>query len=277
MQSQRTSSISEPTRFGSYHLLHPLSRGDNSTIYLGEHISSNMRVAIKLLNRERRSGQSCQRFLQEACQHARLCHPHIVRVLDFGIEDETPYLIMEYAPRGTLCKRFPYRMPFLITTILPYLLQIASALQYVHNHSLVHCDVKPQNILLNPGCGIWLSDFGIAVPIHQREIPWQYRPAGTAAYAAPECIEGRPTHASDQYSLAVLAYTWLCGRHPFQGSPSQLCYQHLYLPPTPLRVHIPSVQPAVEQVILRALAKDPCQRFEHVQDFALALKFASKR
>ena len=165
-----------------------------------------------------------------------------------------------------------------MSTILPVVLQIASALQYVHNQGFIHCDVKPENMLLGTRHEIWLSDFGIALTssavgdkqFRTRELK------GSAYYMAPEQISGGPLPASDQYALAVMVYQWLCGQHLFQGIGLQVCLQHLSIPPPLLRDRVPSISPAVERVVLKALSKDPYQRFAHVQEFAHALKRASR-
>jgi serine/threonine protein kinase len=169
-------------------------------------------------------------------------------------------------------------VPLTLRAIMPAVWQIASALQYVHDRGLIHCDVKPSNMLLGPCGEVWLSDFGIARPVavagssnmHAQML------VGTPLYLAPEQIEGRPLPASDQYALAIMVYQWLCGQRPFRGTNLQICLQHLSEPPPRLREHVPTISPGVERVVLRALAKDPERRFTHVQEFALALRQASR-
>ncbi len=259
---------------GNYHLLRQLGQGGFAAVYLGEHRYLKMHAAIKVLHTHMQDN-AIQAFLQEAQAIARLKHPHIVRVLDFGVENAIPFLIMEYAPLGTLRDRYPHGTRLSPPTILPYVRQMASALYYAHQQKIVHRDVKPENMLLEADGTLLLSDFGIAVPAHQtNSLPTQQF-SGTAAYMAPEQIQGKPRPASDQYSLAVVIYEWLCGRRPFVGTTLvEFAMQHLQNPPPPLRSLVPELSPIVEQVVLTALAKDPKQRFATVQAFATAFELA---
>lgn len=156
--------------------------------------------------------------------------------------------------------------------LVRYIEQAAEALQYVHNRGLVHRDIKPENLLLDENNQLLLSDFGISINAqgtsHTRGI------AGTAAYMAPELIEGEPCFASDQYALGVVAYEWLCGTWPFRGSSRQIMEQHIYDYPPRLREYVPTIPAEVEEVVLRALAKNPRDRFDSVMEFAAALKAA---
>ena len=162
---------------------------------------------------------------------------------------------------------------------MPTALQLASALQYVHDQGVIHSDVKPENVLLGPSNRTWLADFGIAtmVPSVLEKGGGKREVKGTARYMAPEQIQGNPVPASDQYALAVMVYEWLCGRPPFHGSVLGVHVGHVSTPPPAWRDHVPSISPAVERVVLKALSKDPQQRFAQVMDFASALKQATAR
>lgn len=142
---------------------------------------------------------------------------------------------------------------------------------------MIHCDVKPANVLLGPRNQVWLSDFGIASTVTSASRTGYGRRAvpGTPCYLAPERIHGQTLPASDQYSLAVMVYQWLCGACPFEGSVPEICVHHLSTPPPRLRERVPSISRAVERVVLKALEKEPQKRFAHVQEFALALEQAS--
>ena len=262
--------------FGNYTLVRLLGQGGYASVYLGVHRYLHTSVALKLLQPSLASSHELQRFQVEARTLARLRHRHIVRVLDFGWEENTPFIAMEYAPGGTLHDYFSPQLPLPVRAILPFVQQAASALQYIHQHGLIHCDVKPENVLLGPANKVWLADFGTVESSAEaggnQIIENEF--AGTPGYLAPERIEGRPLPASDQYALAVMVYQWLCGREPFQGTVLQVCLQHLEQPPPRLRDLVPSISPAVERVVLRGLAKDPRSRFAHVQEFAFALKHA---
>ncbi|GHO74583.1 hypothetical protein KSD_23540 [Ktedonobacter sp. SOSP1-85] len=261
-------------QLGSYHLLRPLRRGGYATIYLGEHQYLHTPGAVKVLNTWFATGRDTQRFLAEATVQARLRHPHIVRVLDFGVEERIPFLVMEYAPHGTLQDRFPQQSQVALDVVLPYVLQLGAALQYMHDNGVLHCDVKPQNVLLGPQEEVWLCDFGIATSVLKHYQEAADVSNGTALYAAPEQIHGRPEPASDQYALGIMLYTWLCGHFPFSGSTTQVCHQHLYILPEPIRVLMPEVPIAIERVVMRALAKEPARRFPDIAAFMKALQQA---
>jgi len=263
-------------QLGNYRLIHLLGRGGFAEVYLGEHVYLKTPAAIKLLQGKLANEQDLQGFLKEAQTIAQLVHPHIVRVLDFGVDGETPFLVMDYALGGTLRQRHPRGTLLPLTTIVPYITQVAEALQYAHEEKFIHRDVKPENILVGRRDAVLLSDFGIALIAQSSRYQSTQDIIGTIAYMSPEQIQGKPRPASDQYSLGIVVYEWLCGERPFHGSFSELCAQHTFATPTPLREKVPTLLPEVEQVVLTALAKDPRQRFASVQAFATALEQASQ-
>jgi WD40 repeat protein/tRNA A-37 threonylcarbamoyl transferase component Bud32 len=261
-------------KFGNYQLVRHLGRGAFSDVYLGMHVHLKTPAAIKLLHTELTSSD-VEKFRNEARTIARLEHPHIVRVLDFGIEDHTPYLVMVYAPNGTLRQRHPKGSILSLATIVSHVTQIAGALQFAHNQKFIHRDIKPENMLLGSHNEVLLSDFGF-VTIAQSSISQSTKEmAGTIPYMAPEQFRGQPRIASDQYSLGIVVYEWLTGDRPFQGSILEIATQHVMNPPPPVRLKNPSVPPEVEEVLLTALSKEPERRFATVQAFANALQQAS--
>jgi len=262
-------------QLGNYRLTRLLGEGGFAQVYLGEHIHLGTEAAIKVLT-ARLTTEEIEQFRSEARTIARLRHPHIVRVLDFGVDHGVPFLVMDYAPNGTLRQRYPKGTRLTLTTILPHIKQVAAALQYAHDQKLVHRDVKPENMLLEPDNTILLSDFGIAVVAHSSHSMNTQDIIGTVAYMAPEQLQGKPRLASDQYALAVVVYEWLSGSWPFNGAYVEIAMQHALTPPPPLREKVPAISPEVEQVVMKALAKDPHQRFTSVQDFATALEKASR-
>ncbi len=263
-------------QLGNYRLLRLLGEGGFAQVYLGEQVYLKILAAIKVLH-TRLARDDLEGFLSEARTIAALKHPQIVRVLDFGVEGGTPFLVMDFAPGGTLRERLPKGVPLASADILPAVQQVASALQYAHDQRLIHRDVKPENMLLDERGQVMLSDFGIATIAQSSRYQQTEGVAGTAAYMASEQLRGRPRPASDQYSLGIVVYEWLAGERPFQGSFAEIASQHLFVPPPPLHEKLPAILPAVEQVVLRALAKDPTARFASVQDFATALEQASQR
>src|SRR6266568_843236 len=258
-------------QLGNYQLIQLLGQGHWASAYLGEHLHLHTQAANKVLHGPWAESE-VEGFLSEARTLARLRHPHIVRVLDFGVQEGIPFLVMEYAPGGTLRQLHPKGAQLALETVVSYVKQVASALQYAHEQRLIHRDLKPENLLLGPDQEVWLSDFGLAIVAHStRSQPFQ-QTAGTLAYMAPEQLQGHPTPASDQYALGIVVYEWLCGSRPFEGSVTEVMVQHLMTPPPPLHEKGATISPEVEQVMLRALAKDPKARFASVQDFAVVLE-----
>lgn len=264
-------------RFGNYRLTHLLGQGGFADVYLGEHVFLKSQVAIKVMKLPL-AKDDLQSFIAQMHTIVSLVHPHIIRVLEFGIagdrENGIPFLIMDYAPNGTLHQHYPQGSQLALTTILPYLKHIAQALYYAHRRRLIHGDVKPENMLLGPKNEILLSDFSIVLPSFTSSS--QTTLVGTVAYMAPEQLKGKPQLASDQYALAIVVYKWLCGEVPFHGSLNEISAQHLFAAPPPLHLKVPGISSAVERVVLRALAKDPQRRFVNILTFVNALEQASK-
>ena len=265
-------------QFGNYRLASLLGQGGYAEVYLGQHVRFNQQAAIKVLHAHL-SGVEVEHFQQEAETIATLAHPSIVRVLDFDVQEGVPFLVIDYAPNGTLRHRYPKGSLVPLPVIVSSVKQVADALQYAHEQKFIHRDVKPENMLLGRRQEVLLSDFGIATIAHSTSSlnVSAEGTSGTLAYMAPEQIEGHPRPASDQYALAVVVYEWLCGERPFEGSVSEVMAQHLSMPPPPLRERVSAIPPEVEQVVLRALAKDPKARFASVAEFATALEQASQR
>ncbi|HTI13671.1 MAG TPA: serine/threonine-protein kinase [Dictyobacter sp.] len=260
-------------QLGNYRLLRLVGQGGFADVYLGEHIHLGTQAAIKVMQM-RLVQNNVQNFLNEARTIAHLVHPYIIRVLDFGVEDNVPYLVMDYAPKGTFRQRFLQGKPLPPAPLIPYIKQTAAALQYGHDKKLIHRDVKPENMLLGPNDEVLLSDFGLALIAHNSISRSPTEAAGTAAYMAPEQLQGKPRPASDQYSLATIAYEWLTGQCPFQGSFFEIASQQIVAPIPPLREKVPTIPAGIEQVVLKALDKDPKLRYPSVRDFALALEEA---
>jgi serine/threonine protein kinase len=260
-------------RFGNYQLVRLLGKGGFAEVYLGEHIYLKSQAAIKVLLTQL-GDEEAKSFLAEARLLAGLRHQHIVRVLEFGIEGDTPFLVMDYAPHGTLRQLHPKGTILPSATVVTYVRQVASALQYAHDQKLIHRDVKPENLLLQEDDDVLLSDFGIALIAQTSRLQSRYEIIGTATYMAPEQIQGKPVLASDQYSLGIIVYEWLGGNPPFQGSFTEVCAQHMFACPEPLHEKVPTIPPDVEHVVMTALAKEPRQRFANMRAFATALEQA---
>src|SRR6266849_2149257 len=261
-------------QLGNYRLLRLLGRGGFAEVYLGEHIYLKRRAAIKVLH-TLLEDEDIDPFLAEAQLLARLNHPHIVCVHDFAVEQGTPFLAMDYALHGTLRQRHPRGSCLSLATTVAYVKQVAAALQYAHTHQVIHRDVKPENLLLVTNHEVLLSDFGISLFTPSHEQLTTQNMAETLPYMAPEQIRGKPGFASAQYALGIVVYEWLCGVRPFEGSMTEVMVQHLTMPPPALREKDPSLPEAVEAVVLKALAKEPADRYGSVPLFAQALEQAS--
>ena len=266
----------EGQQLGNYRLTRLLGKGGFAEVYLGTHLYLGTEAAIKLLHTQLAGDADIEKFQREAATIARLVHPNIVRVLDFGVSDGTPYLVMDFAPNGSLRQVLPANTPLSPQNILPYVRQMADALQHAHEQRLIHRDVKPENMLLGRSNEALLSDFGIATASQTSSQQSTQAVAGTAAYMAPEQLQGHPRPASDQYSLAVVVYEWLTGERPFHGSFTEIASQHVLRPAPALRQRVPTLSPSIEQVVLTALAKDPKARFVDVRTFATAFEQVSR-
>ena len=273
-------------QLGNYRLVRLLGRGGFAAVYLGEHLYLKRLAAIKVLQRVLGEKEQAH-FLEEARLLANLSHPHIVGVLEFAmaqrciviqnrqIVENIPFLVMDYAPAGSLRTLYPVGVRLPLDVVVKNVKQVASALQYAHDQNIVHRDVKPENLLMNERQEIMLSDFGLALFSPPLGFLSLQGIAGTFAYSAPEQLRGKPEFASDQYSLAIVAYEWLCGYLPFTGSNLEVVMHHVSSPPPRLSVENSAIPLPVEDVILKALAKDPQQRYQDVQSFAQALELAS--
>jgi len=259
-------------QFGNYRLVRRLGGGGFADVYLGQHVRiTTQQAAIKILHL---TDVDEQQFQQEAVSTASLRHPHIVRVYDFDIQQGTPFLVLDYAPNGSLASKHRGQQ-LSLDTIIQYLKQIVPALQYAHDNNLIHRDIKPDNILVGSQGELLVSDFGIAViaKTGRTSIQSTYNIGGTPYYMAPEMFRGKPEKASDQYSLGIMVYTWLCGHPPFiEGDFIQLGFQHAAEPVPSLFAQVSTISPQVEQVVTRALAKSVLDRFPSVQAFTDALE-----
>lgn len=265
----------EGDKFGSYRLVRLLGTGGFAEVWLGEHELMLNEAAIKILHLQLPTLQEREKFLDEARYLASFSHPNIVRVLDCGMQNNIPFLVLEYAPNGTLRMRHPRGSKLLPEVVVAYVQQIAAGLQYAHDRRLIHRDVKPENILLGKNYQMLVSDFGVAAVAQTISYQKTQDIRGTASYMAPEQFEGRPAPASDQYALGIMVYEWLCGTLPFQGTPLQIPAQQR-LKRLSLRDKVPSLSSAFEQAVLTALSVDLNQRFRDIQEFADALAQALK-
>jgi serine/threonine protein kinase len=262
-------------QWGNYRLIQTLGRGGFAEVYLGQHIRlTSQRAALKILLTHLTEAD-IDGFQREAETIVSLIHPHVVRVLDFALNEGIPFLVMDYAPGGSLRRRHPRGEKVELKSVVSYVQQVAEGLQYAHDRKIIHRDIKPDNMLIGLQGDILLSDFGIATIAHGTNSQSAQLAVGTLSYMAPEQIQEHPRPASDQYALAITVYEWLSGRLPFSGTFTEVAAKQMMVPPSPLRGSVPNLPPEVEQVVLTALSKEPRARFGSVQAFAKALTEAS--
>jgi serine/threonine protein kinase len=280
----------EQSELGSCRLIRRIGAGAMGEVYLAEQLRlGNRLVAVKVVRAEQDisspdvAAEDAERhFIREAKLLGQLTHPNILPVYHSGVEAGYRFLVMQYAPDGSLADAIngkgqhrldlPASLPFSVDIIG----QVADALQYTHEHRVIHADVKPANVLAQIGPnGHWhvlLADFGIAQS--RDTVATHDEVAGTVAYMAPEQFYGQVSPASDQYALGVMAYQLLAGRTPFVGSFIQLAQAHAREQPPAIRDFNPAVPAAIEAVIMRALAKQPADRHPSVAAFAESLRSA---
>ncbi len=258
-------------QLGHYKLIRFIGRGGSADVYLARNMNLRSLCAIKIL-RTPLMHKGRRKFLEEARLAATLEHDHIVRVLDFDVQNGVPFIVMSYAPHGSLRNYYPRGTKLSFRTILTNLEQIAGALDYLHAQNLIHLDIKSENLLLGRNYEVLLGDFGITEATRKPSGPVS-RP-GTLYYMSPEHWRGTPCTASDQYALAVCVYEWLTGQFPFEGTRAEIRWQHLHDRPVSLRALAPDIPLAMERVVLRALAKNPQQRYPGIGAFVDAFREA---
>jgi serine/threonine protein kinase len=266
-------SLLEDITITHYHLQQRLARGGMSEVYLALDIHTNQKVAIKLVHRDQT--EYYERFRREITALTTLSHDHILPVFDSGEYGPWCYMVTPYIEGGTLCQRLK-QGPLTLKETAILLEQVASALQCAHDHGILHRDIKPSNILLRDGHHAYLGDFGLVKNLGDASSLTQTGfLIGTPKYMAPELIDSPSSKASDLYALGVVLYQMLTGDVPFSSTtPMGIYWKHLQeRPPLPSTIN-PVITPQVEEVILRALAKNPRHRFQSVQALAQAYRDA---
>lgn len=248
-----------------YEVVEQIGKGGMAVVYRARDQMLERQVAVKVLREDYSSDATFQeRFRQEARAAANLTHPNIVTVHDFGLDNGQLFIVMENVPGTDLKTLLRKRGRFSPGEALPLMIQACAGIGYAHRAGLVHCDVKPQNMLVTPDMRLKVTDFGIAralstiKPDEQSDIVW-----GSPQYFAPEQAAGAaPSPASDVYSIGIILYELLTGSLPFQAATaSDLAHLHLEAEPPLLSEMLPEVSPALEQILLKVLAKEPAQRY----------------
>src|SRR5579859_2191336 len=255
-------------RLGQYEIVALLGEGGMATVYRAHQLMAGRvarDVAIKVIEaRLARTTEFIARFEREAQTLVSLSHPHILKVFEYGQQNDMLYLVMELLSGGSLAERIRQgALP--VETVLRIADQIGQALDYAHGKGIVHRDLKPQNVLLDEVGNAFLTDFGIVKLLNDTSALTSSNVSiGTPAYMSPEQWTGAAVDArSDLYSFGIMLFEMLSGRAPFTGeTPYRVMYQHTNEPPPPIRTLRSDIAPAVEAVLSKSLAKDPAQRYQ---------------
>ena len=259
-----------------YRILNRIGSGGMADVYLAEDTHLGRQVALKVLHRRFAQDQEfVERFRREAKSVAGLSHPNVVGVFDRGDHEGTYYIAMEHLPGRTLKEIVEAEAPLAQERAIDLGEQILQGAGYAHRHGVIHRDFKPHNVIVDQDGRAKVTDFGIA-RAGASEMTETGSIMGTAQYLSPEQAQGHAVAAaSDLYSIGVMLYEMLAGRLPFEGeSAVSVALKHLSEPPPPLSQFRPDVHPALEAVVMAALAKDPAQRWQSAEEFAQGLEAA---
>lgn len=262
---------------GRYHIIEPLGQGGMASVFKAFDTVLERNVAIKIIRTDKKEGteqnEFLKRFQREAKALAQLDHPYILKVLDYGEQEGTPYLVMPFVQGGTLKEKMGRSIPYGEAAAL--LAPIAQALDYAHRRKIIHRDVKPANILISESNTPLLSDFGIAKILESGESTQLTATGvgiGTPDYMAPEQWMGKADAGTDIYSLGVVFFQMITGRLPFIAeTPAAVLIKHMQDPLPRASSLVPNLPEPVEQVLFKAMAKEPENRFQDMRAFGDAL------
>jgi eukaryotic-like serine/threonine-protein kinase len=263
---------------GRYRIVRKLGAGGMADVYLAEDQELGRRVAIKILDgRHANDGQFIERFRREAKNAAALNHPNIVSIYDRGEAEDTYYIAMEYLEGRSLKELIVGRGAAPVNVAIEYARQILSALRFAHRHGIVHRDIKPHNVLVDGEGRVKVTDFGIA-RAGTSQMTETGSIVGTAQYLSPEQARGGEVdQRSDLYSLGVVLYELLTGRTPFDGdTPVEIAMKHLSVVPKAPSELRPGITHELDLVVLRALAKDPEDRYQSADEMEADLERVSR-
>ena len=248
-----------------YEIIRPIGFGGMAEVYLAQDKLLDRSVAIKRLREQFVSDQTLlEQFRREAKSAARLVHPNIINIYDVVSEDDEQYIVMEYVDGVTLKEVLKKgRLP--LKTVLEIALQLADGLQHAHSHNIVHCDIKPQNILIDKQMHPKIADFGIAKMVSNQTMVYTSAVMGSVHYISPEQASGaKITASSDVYSLGIVLFEMLTGQVPFEGdTPVAVAIMHTEKQVPPLSQYMDEVPEGLQKILDKALAKKTSERYEN--------------
>ena len=259
-----------------YQLENKLGSGGMADVFLARDVLLERKVAIKVLRKDYSNNEDFQKqFLVEARSAANLSHPNIVTVHDAGIADGLLYIVMEQIPGKDLKQLIRERGRFTIEQGIPLMIQACAGVGYAHRAGLVHCDIKPHNMLISKDMRLKVTDFGIARALEsikhgeKSDVVW-----GSPLYFAPEQASGEsPTPASDVYSLGVVMYELFTGTPPFTASSAEeLARLHISGRPVPISEYVPDIPSVLEEIVMKLLSKEPAARYRTADQLGRVLQ-----
>lgn len=259
-----------------YKILREIGSGGMAHVYLAQDLILERNVAVKLMQYNFHNDEaSIRRFKREALSTTELTHQNIVNVVDVG-EDDTPYIVMEYVDGYDLKEFIRLNRPIPYKKSISIMSQILDAVEYAHNHNIIHRDLKPQNILIDHDEKVKITDFGIAVALTENSITQTNSLLGSVHYISPEQARGSmATKQSDIYSLGILLYELLSGEVPFDGeSAVSIALKHFQNDMPSLKDKDASLPQALENIVLRATAKEPKHRYQSIAEMKKDLQTA---
>ena len=263
---------------GRYLLGRKLGSGGMADVWLAEDKELGRRVAVKILHERYASDdQFVERFRREATNAAGLSHPNIVSIFDRGEAEGSYFIVMEYVEGRTLKELVVTRGPCPIPVAISYTRQVLAALRYAHRHGIIHRDIKPHNVLVDHEGRVKVADFGIA-RAGTSQITEAGSIIGTAQYLSPEQARGAPVdESSDLYSTGVVLFELLTGTVPFNGeTPVEIAMKHISQTPEGPSVQRPEIPRDLDLVVLRALAKEPADRYRSAQEMDRDLELVAR-
>jgi eukaryotic-like serine/threonine-protein kinase len=261
-------------KIGQYQVVGTLHVEALTDTYLALQLPQNTPMQVEVV-RPPLMSELQKGFMTQVHDFMQLEHPHILRLQDVGIENHYPFLVTNYVARRSLRDAYPHGNVMTLQKVLLYSKQVTSALQYMHEHKILHGNLQPESILLDENDQVLLHGFTINAITENREQLNYHRAEAISkaiAYTAPEQIRGKSLAASDQYALAIIVYELLSGTLPFTGSYIEIADKQKNILPPSLKQKAPAVSTRLENVLMKALAKDPTQRFPDIRSFMNALE-----